>query len=173
VTNLCVPTASGVPLRLLPKEINGVRIVGIDVPGFGVPTHAEAKDVLAGAMLKYARKEIDERPCYSAQPGQGSGKPTVTLVGEMFPVDPVTIGNCWRRWGWPPDRSCRRANGASSILRWTAQQLPASTRSTPPRSASSKLLAARHRVCARWPSMEPPIGLRPLARLRQCRRQAD
>ena len=57
VTNLCVPTASGVPLRLLPSEINGVRIVGIDVPGFGVPTHAEAKDVLAGAMLNYARKE--------------------------------------------------------------------------------------------------------------------
>ena len=50
VTNLCVPTASGVPLRLLPEEINGVRIVGIDVPGFGIPTHAEAKDVLAGAM---------------------------------------------------------------------------------------------------------------------------
>ena len=43
VTNLCVPTASGVPLRLLPDEINGVRIVGIDVPGFGIPTHAEAK----------------------------------------------------------------------------------------------------------------------------------
>ena len=51
ITNLCVPTASGVPLQLLPKEINGVRIIGIDVPGFGVPTHAEAKDVLAGAML--------------------------------------------------------------------------------------------------------------------------
>ena len=42
----------GVPLQLLPKEINGVRIIGIDVPGFGVPTHAEAKDVLAGAMLR-------------------------------------------------------------------------------------------------------------------------
>jgi len=28
VTNLCVPTASGVPLQLLPKEINGVRIQG-------------------------------------------------------------------------------------------------------------------------------------------------
>ena len=55
VTNLCVPTASGVPLQLLPKQINGVRIIGIDVPGFGVPTHAEAKDVLAGAMLRYAR----------------------------------------------------------------------------------------------------------------------
>ena len=36
VTNLCVPTASGVPLRLLPDAINGVRVIGIDVPGFGV-----------------------------------------------------------------------------------------------------------------------------------------
>ena len=51
VTNLCVPTASGVPLKLLPAEIDGVRIIGIDVPGFGVPTHAEAKDVMAAAML--------------------------------------------------------------------------------------------------------------------------
>jgi chlorophyllide a reductase subunit Y len=59
VTNLCVPTASGVPLDLLPNEINGVRIIGIDVPGFGVPTHAEAKDVLAAAMLEYARKEAE------------------------------------------------------------------------------------------------------------------
>ncbi|NBX45293.1 MAG: chlorophyllide reductase subunit Y, partial [Gammaproteobacteria bacterium] len=33
ITSLCVPTASGVPLQLLPKEINGVRIIGIDVPG--------------------------------------------------------------------------------------------------------------------------------------------
>ena len=29
VINLCVPTASGVPLDLLPKQINGVRIIGI------------------------------------------------------------------------------------------------------------------------------------------------
>ena len=54
VINLCVPTASGIPLDRLPREIEGVRIIGIDVPGFGVPTHAEAKDVLAGAMLRYA-----------------------------------------------------------------------------------------------------------------------
>ena len=52
VINLCVPTASGVPLDRLPRQIEGVRIIGIDVPGFGVPTHAEAKDVLAGAMLR-------------------------------------------------------------------------------------------------------------------------
>ena len=91
VTNLCVPTASGVPLQLLPKEINGVRIVGIDVPGFGVPTHAEAKDVLAGAMLCYAREEAEAGPV-AAPDGGGSDLPTVTLLGEMFPADPVMIG---------------------------------------------------------------------------------
>jgi chlorophyllide a reductase subunit Y len=91
ITNLCVPTASGVPLQLLPKEINGVRIIGIDVPGFGVPTHAEAKDVLAGAMLKYARSEAEQGPVQSPRGGK-SAKPTVTLLGEMFPADPVGIG---------------------------------------------------------------------------------
>ncbi|OYX21620.1 MAG: chlorophyllide a reductase subunit Y [Rhodobacterales bacterium 32-66-9] len=91
VTNLCVPTASGVPLRLLPKEINGVRIIGIDVPGFGVPTHAEAKDVLAGAMLAYARSEIQAGPVAAPAAGR-SDRPTLTLLGEMFPADPMMIG---------------------------------------------------------------------------------
>lgn len=90
VTNLCVPTASGVPLRLLKKQINGVRIIGIDVPGFGIPTHAEAKDVLAGAMLAYARTEVEQGPV--AAPANRASRPTITLLGEMFPADPVGIG---------------------------------------------------------------------------------
>lgn len=91
IINLCVPTASGVPLQLLPKDINGVRIIGIDVPGFGVPTHAEAKDVLAGAMLKFARTEAEAGPVAAPRTGI-STRPTVTLLGEMFPADPVGIG---------------------------------------------------------------------------------
>jgi chlorophyllide a reductase subunit Y len=91
VINLCVPTASGVPLRLLPNQINGVRVIGIDVPGFGVPTHAEAKDVLAGAMLHYARTEAEAGPVAAPRGGR-SARPTVTLLGEMFPADPVIIG---------------------------------------------------------------------------------
>ena len=90
VTNLCVPTASGIPLRLLPDEINGVRVIGIDVPGFGVPTHAEAKDVLAGAMLKYAREEAEQGAVQA--PRERTDLPTITLLGEMFPADPVGIG---------------------------------------------------------------------------------
>lgn len=91
ITNLCVPTASGVPLQLLPKEINGVRIIGIDVPGFGVPTHAEAKDVLAGAMLAYARAEALKGPVQAPRDGR-SAKPAVTFIGEMFPADPMGLG---------------------------------------------------------------------------------
>jgi chlorophyllide a reductase subunit Y len=92
IINLCVPTASGVPLQLLPKEIDGVRVIGIDVPGFGVPTHAEAKDVLAGAMLRYARQEAEQGPVQAPRSGVAD-RPTVALVGEMFPVDPVIIGS--------------------------------------------------------------------------------
>ena len=91
IINLCVPTASGVPLQLLPREINGVRIIGIDVPGFGVPTHAEAKDVLAGAMLQYALGEARSGPV--AAPRQArAALPTVTLLGELFPADPMSVG---------------------------------------------------------------------------------
>ena len=91
MTNLCIPTASGVPLDLLPKEINGVRIIGIDVPGFGVPTHAEAKDVLSGAVLRRARLEAEQGPV--ARPRElVEDRPTVTLLGELFPADPMGIG---------------------------------------------------------------------------------
>lgn len=98
VTNLCVPTASGVPLRLLPDQIDGVRIIGIDVPGFGVPTHAEAKDVLAGAMLRYARAEAEAGPV-PAPEARVTDRPTVTLLGEMFPADPVVIGQMLKPLG--------------------------------------------------------------------------
>ena len=91
MTNLCIPTASGVPLDLLPREINGVRIIGIDVPGFGVPTHAEAKDVLNGAMLRRAREEAEQGPVARARTAV-TDRPTVTLIGEMFPVDPIGVG---------------------------------------------------------------------------------
>ena len=90
VTNLCVPSASGVPLRLLPKAINGVRIIGIDVPGFGIPTHAEAKDVLAGAMLAYARQEAEAGPVAAPEKGR-TERPAVAILGEIFPADPVGI----------------------------------------------------------------------------------
>jgi chlorophyllide a reductase subunit Y len=90
VINLCVPTASGVPLDLLPRQINGVRVIGIDVPGFGVPTHAEAKDVLAGAMLRAARHEAEAGPVARPRDLDPDAR-TVALMGELFPADPPGI----------------------------------------------------------------------------------
>ncbi len=98
MTNLCIPTASGVPLDLLPKEINGVRIIGIDVPGFGVPTHAEAKDVLTGAVLRYARREAEAGPVARPKDLVQDG-PTVALIGELFPADPMGIDALLRPLG--------------------------------------------------------------------------
>jgi 3,8-divinyl chlorophyllide a/chlorophyllide a reductase subunit Y len=116
VINLCVPTASGVPLRLLPKEIDGVRVIGIDVPGFGVPTHAEAKDVLAGAMLSFARREAEQGPVQAPR-GPRAEEPTVTLIGEMFPADPVQIAGLLKPLGLAagpvvPTREWRELYGA-------------------------------------------------------------
>lgn len=91
IINLCVPSASGVPLRLLPESIDGVRVIGIDIPGFGVQTHAEAKDVLSAAMLRRARQEAEQGPVQAPRGGRAM-RPTVALIGEMFPVDPVTLG---------------------------------------------------------------------------------
>jgi chlorophyllide a reductase subunit Y len=42
-------------------------------------------------MLKYARTEAQQGPVQAPRGGRNS-KPTVTLVGEMFPADPVGIG---------------------------------------------------------------------------------
>jgi len=71
------------------------------VPGFGVPTHAEAKDVLAGAMLKYAREEAEQGPV-QAPANAVQDKPTVTLLGEMFPADPMIIGQLLDPMGFAP-----------------------------------------------------------------------
>ena len=140
VTNLCVPTASGVPLRLLPEEINGVRIVGIDVPGFGIPTHAEAKDVLAGAMLNYARKEIEAGPVPMPASGK-SDRPTVSLLGEMFPADPMMIGAMLAPLGLAagPVVPCREWRDYMPHL--IAVPWPRSTRFTPPACANFRRLA--------------------------------
>jgi hypothetical protein len=170
VTNLCVPTASGVPLRLLPKEINGVRIIGIDVPGFGVPTHAEAKDVLAGAMLAYARNEAEAGPV-AAPRGGASRVPTVTLLGEMFPADPVGIGMMleplglaagpvvptreWRELYAALDCAVVAASSRPPAGRWSARRrsattarLPGSMRSVaPPGSRRQRWMPSRTSCC--------------------------
>jgi chlorophyllide a reductase subunit X len=170
VTNLCVPTASGVPLRLLPEEINGVRIVGIDVPGFGVPTHAEAKDVLAGAMLNYARTGG------RAGPVQAPARVNQT----------VRPSRCWARCSRPirwesagmlaplglaagpvvPTREWRELYAALDCAAVAAIH-PFYTA----RSASSRPPAAPSSAPRRWATTAPPPGSTPSATPATCRRR--
>ena len=42
-------------------------------------------------MLKYAREEIQAGPVQAPRTGVAD-KPTITLLGEMFPADPIIIG---------------------------------------------------------------------------------
>jgi chlorophyllide reductase subunit Y len=143
VTNLCVPTASGVPLRLLPDEINGVRIVGIDVPGFRRPDPCRGQG-RAGRRDAELRPQGDRgRPGRRRPARRKSDRPTVTLLGEMFPADPMMIGAMLAPLGLAAGRSCPAANGASFMPRSIAARWPRSTRSTPPRCASSRPRAAR------------------------------
>jgi chlorophyllide a reductase subunit Y len=119
-----VPTASGVPLQLLPKEINGVRIIGIDVPGFGVPTHAEAKDVLAGAMLQLRARRGRGRPGGGAARRRARA-PDGHAAGRDVPGRPGGHRHAARAaWAWPRARWCPRASGASSTPRSTARRSP-------------------------------------------------
>jgi 3,8-divinyl chlorophyllide a/chlorophyllide a reductase subunit Y len=91
VVNLCVPTAAGVPIDRLPRDVEGVRIIPVSIPGFGVSTHAEAKDLLAAAMLRYARLEAEQGPVQRPRAPAAEGR-GVALMGELFPADPVGIG---------------------------------------------------------------------------------
>ena len=161
VINLCVPTASGVPLDRLPKAIDGVRIIGIDVPGFGVPTHAEAKDVLAGAMLRYARREAEAGPV--ARPRAVADMPTVTLIGELFPADPVGVGALLAPMGLAVGPSVPSANGATCTAHSTAQSRRRFIRSIPHRSARCRKLAGPSSGPGRLVSKAPPPGWMPSA----------
>ena len=119
---------------LLPKEIDGVRIIGIDVPGFGVPTHAEAKDVLAGAMLRYARLEAEagpvqrpRRPCRGRADRHADRR---AVPGRSRSAS----ARCSSRWAWPSAPQVPVARMARPLRRAGLRRPPPRCiRSTPPR----------------------------------------
>jgi hypothetical protein len=158
VTNLCVPTASGMPLDCC-RTINGVRIIGIDVPGFGVPTHAEAKDVLSGAMLKRAREEAEAGPVARPRAGDTGNAP-------REPARRAVPGRSGRHqrdaaaaWGCAvgPKFPTREWRDLYAALDSAPSPAPC-TPSTPPPCANSSAPAARSSVPARSVSTALPPG---------------
>ena len=68
-----------------PDDYDAVVVINLCVP-----THAEAKDVLSGAMLRQARLEAEAGPV--ARPDNlPTDRRGVALIGELFPADPPGI----------------------------------------------------------------------------------
>ncbi len=93
VMSLCTPETSGLHLELLPKRIGRTEIIPMRVPAYGVPTHAEAKDVAISQIIKRLGENMQE-----------AGDPELAhdglvTVGEVFPTDPVQLGVAVSRMG--------------------------------------------------------------------------
>ncbi len=94
VMSLCTPETSGLHLELLPRQLDGTDIIPMRVPAYGVPTHAEAKDVAISQILKRLGENMVENGKEDEIAKDG-----VVTVGEVFPTDPLQIGAVLQRLG--------------------------------------------------------------------------
>jgi chlorophyllide a reductase subunit Y len=117
----------------------------------------------------YARSEAEAGPV-AAPRGGVSDKPTVTLLGEMFPADPVGIGAArthgpGRRAGGAHARMARAVCRAG--LRGGGRDPPLLHRQRARVPAAGRVSWARRR----WATTAPKPGCRPSARPAACRRR--
>ncbi len=88
VLSLCVAETAGVAEELLPREVNGKPVVLVRVPSYAINSHPEAKDIALAAMLhRFADMEATPEA------------PTLVLLGEVFPADPLMIDAVLRKIG--------------------------------------------------------------------------
>ncbi|RDD29583.1 chlorophyllide a reductase subunit Y [Prosthecochloris sp. ZM] len=88
VVTTCVAETAGLAEELLPRHAGHAAVQLIRLPAFQIKTHPEAKDVAVAALLERF--------------GEFSGqqkKKTLLVVGEIFPVDAMTIGSVLQRIG--------------------------------------------------------------------------
>jgi len=93
VMSLCTPETSGLHLELLPKRLGRTEIIPMRVPAYGVPTHAEAKDVAISQILKRLGENMQE------EGNTELASEGLVTIGEVFPTDPVQLGVVTARMG--------------------------------------------------------------------------
>ncbi|HEX2914829.1 MAG TPA: nitrogenase component 1 [Chloroflexia bacterium] len=94
VMSLCTPETSGLHLELLPRQIGQTEVIPMRVPAYGVPTHAEAKDVAISQIIKRLGENMVEKGQEEAIASDG-----LVTVGEVFPTDPLQLGAVLQRFG--------------------------------------------------------------------------
>lgn len=88
VVSTCVAETAGIAEELLPQRSGNAEVLLVRLPAFQIRTHPEAKDVAVATLLQ--RFAAFDRP----------RKPrTLVVLGEIFPVDAMTIGTILQRIG--------------------------------------------------------------------------
>ena len=98
------PDRVGRAVGPVPKAIDGVRVIAIDVPGFGAPTMPRRRRC-GRRDAAHARLEAEARPV--ARPRAVADLPTVTLIGDLF-SRPI-------RWGWRAARAMVGGRAAGAV----------------------------------------------------------
>ncbi len=88
VVSTCVAETAGIAEELLPDKIGNAEVLLVRLPAFQIRTHPEAKDVAVATLLKR----------FATFDGEKKAK-SVALLGEIFPVDAMTIGAILQKIG--------------------------------------------------------------------------
>jgi chlorophyllide a reductase subunit Y len=88
VVSTCVAETAGIAEELLPKRAGNAEVLLVRLPAFQIRTHPEAKDVTVTALLKRFAG-------FSEPPKEKS----LVVIGEIFPVDAMTIGSILQKIG--------------------------------------------------------------------------
>ncbi|MEI8031956.1 MAG: chlorophyllide a reductase subunit Y [Chlorobiaceae bacterium] len=88
VVSTCVAETAGIAEELLPRRAGNAEVLLVRLPAFQIRTHPEAKDVAVATMLKR----------FAAFDGPKKPK-SLVILGEIFPVDAMTIGSVLQKIG--------------------------------------------------------------------------
>ena len=88
VVSLCVAETAGIAEELLPKKVGNAEVVLVRIPAYLIKSHPEAKDIAVEALLKRFAETPSEKP-----------KKSVAIIGEIFPLDAMMIGQVLERIG--------------------------------------------------------------------------
>ncbi len=88
VVSTCVAETAGIAEELLPRKVGNAEVLLVRLPAFQIRTHPEAKDVAVATLLRrFAQFEGPKKV------------QSLVILGEIFPVDAMTIGGILQKMG--------------------------------------------------------------------------
>ncbi|MCF8216102.1 MAG: chlorophyllide a reductase subunit Y [Chlorobium sp.] len=88
VVSTCVAETAGIAEELLPSKAGNADVLLVRLPAFQLRTHPEAKDVTVATLLnRFAGANREKK------------KKSLAILGEIFPVDAMTIGSILQKIG--------------------------------------------------------------------------